>query len=380
MIRSLVPLVLAFFVIAGSLSAQVEIIGAGKIPVSVAPFTGAGGEEAARVVAADLNRTQLIDAAPGTGRRYTASATLTGGSLSGQLVEGGSALVAKTYSGDPRRAAHEFADDITLALTKSPGFATSRLACISGLAGHTELYTLDIDGANALQLTADKTISAHPEWNRAATQIAYTSYKSGYPDAYVIDLGAGKRTRVAFFPGINTGAAFSPDGHTLALTLSKDGIPLLYTLPATGGAATRLTHGTGTDTSPAWSPDGSRIVYNSDSRGSVQLYVIPATGGESERLGTNSNYSAEPDWSPDGTKIAFTGRLGGQFEIGVYDLTTHQAKLLTTTGGQNPSWTRNSRHLVYAHNGTLFILDTVTARTAPLDNNLTQCAEPAVSK
>ena len=379
MIRPLLG-VLAAFILASAASAQVEVTTTGKIPVSVTPFTGANGDMAAKVVAADLNRTLMIDASSGTGQRYVVSATLADGSFNGQLMDGQSSLLAKTYDGDARHAAHHFADDITLALTKVPGFATNRLACISNATGHKELCVLDIDGANAVQLTNDKTISAHPEWSQDGAKIAYTSYKSGYPDAYIIKLDSNSRGRVAFFPGINTGPAFSPNGETLALTLSKDGNPLIYTMSVNGGAPTRLTNGPGTETSPSWSPDGSQIAYDSDERGSVQLYVVPSGGGTGNRLATNSTYSAEPDWSPDGTKIAFTGRIGGQFQIGVYDLNTQQSKLVTIHGGQDPSWTSNSRHLVYANGGALWILDTVTGLAARLETGLGQCSEPSVDR
>jgi len=379
-IRSLHYAALGLLAVVSLASAQVDVAVSGRIPVSVPPFSGAGGPEAAKIVQADLNRTLLIDAKGSGGERYTASATLSGGALNGQLLEGGTALLAKAYTGDARHAAHEFADDITLALTKTKGFATSRLACVTAAGGKKEIGLSDIDGFNAVRLTDDHTISARPKWSADGSAIAYTSYKSGYPDAYVIHLGSRQRTRVAFFPGINTGPAFSPDGGRLALTLSKDGNPQIYTIPAGGGGATRLTHGHGTETSPSWSPDGSRIVYDSDERGSVQLYTIPAGGGEPTRLSTGVSYSAEPDWSPDGTKIAFTGRVAGQFQVGVYDLATGQASILTTGGGQDPSWTRNSRHLVYSRGGSLYVLDTRTRQTARLDNNLTQASEPAVSR
>jgi len=383
MIRSLslssLGLALAFA--AATLSAQeVTVPGNGRTPVSVPAFGGDGGAEAAKIVAADLNRTLLIDAQSATGAPYVATGLMAGGSLSAQLLQGNTPVLTKSYAGDLRHMSHEFADDITLAVTKSKGFATSRLAFISSATGNKELYTADIDGFNSQQLTNDRTISARPKWSFDGSALAYTSYKSGYPDAYVIRLASNSRTRVAFFPGINSGPAFSPDGHTLALTLSKDGNPQIYTIPVTGGAATRLTQGHGTETSPTWAPDGSKIAYDSDERGSVQLYTVANNGGNPARLPTNVGYSAEPDWSPDGSKIAFTARVAGQFQIGVYDMVSGQSQVITTTGGEDPSWTRNSRHLVYSHGGAIWILDTVTHQTAKLDIGLSQSADASVSR
>ncbi|SDT98346.1 TolB protein [Verrucomicrobium sp. GAS474] len=360
------------------LPAQVTVEGY-KIPVSVAPFSGPGGEEAARIVIADLNRSLLIDATPGASGGKIVSATLSAGSLSGQLTDNGNSLVAKTFSGDVRRAAHLFSDEVLFALTRVKGFSTNQIAVISAQGGAKELCVVGIDGADGKKLTNDHTLSSRPQWSHDGTKIAYTSYLKGYPDCYVITLATSQRLRVAFFPGINTGASFSPDGGRLALTLSKDGSPQIYTIPSGGGAASRLTSGTGTATSPSWSPDGTRVVFDSDEHGSAQLYTVPAGGGTPTRLVTSVSYNTEPDWSPDGTKIAFTGRSAGQFQIGVYDLSTGRSVLVTTSGGQNPTWTTNSRHLVYARSGDLYILDTVTGRTAPLPVGLSRCSEPAIA-
>ncbi len=66
-----------------------------------------------------------------------------------------------------------------------------------------------------------------------------------------------------------------------------------------------------------------------------------------DHLVTGNSYCTKPDWSPDGKWIAFTTRIGGQFQIGVFDVASRTAQLITTAGGQDPAWTRDSRHLVY---------------------------------
>ncbi|HEY8965913.1 MAG TPA: hypothetical protein VIM58_05690, partial [Candidatus Methylacidiphilales bacterium] len=203
-------LALAFAASALPLTAQVQVNVDSKIPVSVAPFTGAGGDEAARIVAADLNRSLLIEATPGTSGPNIVSAALDAGTLSGQLS--GKATLAKTYSGDAREAAHKFSDDVLLALTGAKGFSRNRIAVISAQGGAKELCTVGIDGAGGKKLTNDHTLSSRPQWSHDGGRIAYTSYLKGYPDCYVITLATSQRLRVAFFPGINTGASFSPDG------------------------------------------------------------------------------------------------------------------------------------------------------------------------
>jgi len=303
--------------------------------------------------------------------------------VAGRLVNRrtGAEVFSQTFTGRGRAAAHEFSDAITEAVTGTPGFASSRLAFVAGPTRTQELYLADMDSYNAREVTHDGTISASPSLSRDGSKLAYTSYKSGYADVYLIDLVSGNRTRIAFFPGINSGPSFSPDGSLIALTLSKDGNPEIYTMSIDGGALTRITRTRGAETSPSWSPTGDRLVYCSDDRGSPQLYISSASGvSEMDHLVTGDSYCTKPDWSPDGKWIAFTTRLGGQFQIGVYNLATRTAQLITTTGGEDPAWTRDSRHLVYANNGSLHLLDTFSHQSLPLETGVSGCGEPTVSR
>lgn len=362
-------------------AAEIEVSGTKKIDVQISAFQGTEAALVQRIVSEDLRRTLIINPV-NTGASYSVTGILTGGGLVGKLADTtrNSEILSKNYSGDLRQMAHEFADDIFESITQVKGFATSKVAFISGSKGIKELYTMDIDGVGVKKLTSDQSISTNPAWSANGDRLAYMSYRSGYPDVYVIKLAQGIRTRIAGFPGINSGPAFSPDGQNLALTLSKDGNPEIYSISSAGGPPTRLTRTRGTETSPCWSPDGSQIVFNSDERGSNQLYIISPQGGEPTRINTPGSYSAEPNWSPDGKKIAYVSRQAGSFTIWVYDIEKRTAQQVSPGQGEDPSWTRNSRHLVYSQSGSLMILDTATKLTARLDNGLTNCTEPAVSR
>jgi TolB protein len=356
-----------------------------NVPVSTLPRVavsvgGANGAALTQIVSADLRRTGEIAPVAGAGD-FTASGDGTDDGISGQLVNRrtGETVFSQTFSGAGRMAAHEFADAITQAVTGRPGFASSRLAFVGAGSGDKELYLADIDGFNARAITHDHTISASPALSRDGTKLAYTSYKSGYPDVYLIDLAGGQRTRIAFFPGINSGPSFSPDGSQIALTLSKDGNPEIYTMSISGGEPNRITRTRGSETSPCWSPDGSQLVYSSDDRtGSPQLYISTSQGvGDMDHLVTGNVYCTKPDWSLDGRSIAFTARVGGVFQIGVFNVASRTARLITTGGGEDPAWTRDSRHLVYANEGRILLLDTLTGQSLPIG---VSGAEPTVSR
>lgn len=374
-------LVIGCALLGGGLKAQVVVPVDTRVPVGVS-ISGPNGGSATEIVSADLKRTGMITPASGGSGEYFATGEAAEGGITGKLVEKrtGATAFAQTFAGTPRLAAHEFADAITKAVTGLPGFAASKLAFISNATGSKELYLSDIDGFGARALTHDGVICASPALNRDASKLAYSSYKSDYLDVYLIDLKTGDRNRIAYFPGINSGPSFSPDGSLIALTLSKDGNPEIYTMSTSGGSLTRITRTRGSETSPSWSPTGDRLVYSSDDRGSPQLF-ISSSGGvtDPDHLITGNSYCTKPDWSPDGKLIAFTTRLGGQFQIGVYDLSSRTAKLITTSGGQDPDWTCDSRHLVYSNNGHLYLLDTFSHQSLPIEGP-SGSGEPAVSR
>ena len=361
----------------------VEVSTLPRVGVSISGPLGGGATE---IVSNDLKRTGMISPVGSGSGDYLATGDASEAGVSGRLVnrKTGENVFNQTFIGKGRLAAHQFADAITQAVTGLPGFASSKLAFVAGSVRTQELYLADIDGYNARAITHDGTISASPALNHDGTQLAYTSYKSGYPDVYLIQLGSGTRTRIAFFPGINTGPSFSPDGSRIALTLSKDGNPEIYTMSPDGGSLTRTTRTRGAETSPSWSPTGDRLVYSSDDRGSPQLFVSSSSGttdgSDWDHLVTGNSYCTKPDWSPDGKSIAFTTRLGGQFQIGVYDVASRTAHLITSSGGEDPAWTRDSRHLVYSNNGRLHLLDTVSRQSLPIDTSVSGCGEPTVTR
>jgi len=362
---------------------QIVVEGSTRVPVAVGNFSGARGEDSKKLFQTDLNLSGMFNLNAGAETAYSIQATVTESSVTGTVTDSktNAAVLTQTFDGGWRLATQKFADAAFKKMTGVDGFFTSKVAFVSAQSGNKEIYLMDIDGGNIRQLTNDRVISLGPKFSKDGGLIAYTSYLKGYADVWIIDLAGGNKRRVSFYPGINSGAAFSPDGSLLALTLSKDGNTELYTISSNGGSPNRLTTTRGTEATPSWSPDGQKIVYVSDDRGSAQIFIKPVSGGPGTLLRTNSTYTTEPVWSPDGKSIAYSIRSSGQSQIGLTVIASGEQKILTKTGAnETPAWTGNSRHLVYANNGRLYVLDSVTGQTIQIDNGLGQCSEPTVAK
>jgi uncharacterized repeat protein (TIGR01451 family) len=145
-----------------------------------------------------------------------------------------------------------------------------------GLAGRRNLWVMDADGTDPVQLTQAQGFSHnsnHPAFNGDGTRIAFDS------DRFLSGGGAN---------------------HDI------------YSIAPDGTGELRLTDATGKDELPVYSADGARIVFTSQRTphsGNSEIYVMDADGSNQTRLTIDPTpspaFDTEPVFSPDGTQIFF---------------------------------------------------------------------------
>lgn len=119
-----------------------------------------------------------------------------------------------------------------------------------------EVYSMDPDGSDRLQLTDDVDDSSQPDWSPDGTQIVYSrgDEQAGY-DLWVMDADGSNET-------------------------------LLYGTEAGEGG-------------PAWSPDGTKIAFDSFTEGSSsQIVTIDADGTDPVTITSPDTDSSAPNWQP----------------------------------------------------------------------------------
>jgi Tol biopolymer transport system component/DNA-binding winged helix-turn-helix (wHTH) protein len=106
----------------------------------------------------------------------------------------------------------------------------------------------------------------------------------------------------------------------------------------------QVTSSTGADLWPTFSPDGSQIAYSSNASGEFQIYLCSlAPGGVERRITNHPSADVQPAWSPDGKYIAYVSRDRG---IGVMPASGGVTRFVTPAG-DSPSWSWDSKRLVY---------------------------------
>lgn len=360
---------------------RVEVSGVGltQLPIAVAAFRGEerAPQKIAAIVQADLERSgqfRAVDSAAAaldeltkpdvTLWRQKGADSLVTGSIT-PLVDGrydvrfrlwdvvrGQDLGGQSYAvtqADLRLAAHRIADFVYEKLTGDKGAFSTRITYVTKVAQRYQLWVADADGENAQSALASPESIISPAWAPNGRQLAYVSFESRKPVVYTHDVASGTRRLIANFRGSNSAPAWSPDGRTLAVTLSRDGGSQLYVIDAGGGEPRRLTQSSSIDTEPVYTPDGKTIYFVSDRGGAPQIYKIPAIGGNAERVTFTGGYNISPAISPDGRWLAYIARVGGAFKLHVMEIASGVANAITDTAGdQSPSFSPNSRLLIYA--------------------------------
>ena len=360
---------------------RVEVSGVGltQLPIAVAAFKGddVSPQKISAIVLADLERSGQFRAVESGGvvldeiarpdmsvwRQKNVDALLTGSitrladgrydvrcrlwdSVRGRDLGGQSHAVVVA---DLRLAAHRISDFVYEKLTGDKAIFSTRIAYVTKAGSSFNLWVADADGENSQSALSSAEPIISPSWAPNGAQMAYVSFESRKPVVFIHDVATGKRRLLANFKGSNSAPAWSPDGKSLALTLSRDGGSQLYLMDAAGGEPRRLAQSNSIDTEPTFTADGKSIYFVSDRGGSPQIYRIPSSGGSAERVTFNGSYNISPVVSPDGRWLAYISRVNGAFKLHVMELATQQSAAITdTSADENPSFSPNSRLIIYA--------------------------------
>ncbi len=269
-------------------------------------------------------------------------------------IDSGQIILQKDYSGPQeqlRQAAHQFADELVFQLFGEKGIAQTRIAYVNKRTGGKEIAVMDYDGADARQITFNKSINLTPIFLGGKDKILFTSYAAGAPQFFAADLTSAKTERVYASAGMNSAPSYNKLDAEIVYASTMDGNTEIYRRPVSGDKTTRLTFSEGIDTSPSWSPNGYEIVFVSDRAGKPMLFIEDRDGSNLRRITYDLDYYGSPVWSPKGDRIAFVALDSGGVNFNIYTVSPEGKDLvkLTSNAGSNesPTWSPDSRHIAF---------------------------------
>ncbi|HJX37815.1 MAG TPA: FecR domain-containing protein [Anaerolineae bacterium] len=182
----------------------------------------------------------------------------------------------------------------SIAQGRAPSVAraiVARFLLVSERTGNAEIWLLDEEDRD-FQLTHQAASDLAPVWSPDGTRVAFESWRDGNSEIYVMDGDGSNQLNLTGNPADDYAPMWSPDGQFIAFESLRDGQREVYVMRADGAEPTRLTFGPGLSGAPYWEVGGSEIIFSrveSDTNGDgvvdlrdlAAFYSVPQGGGTS---------------------------------------------------------------------------------------------------
>jgi Tol biopolymer transport system component/DNA-binding winged helix-turn-helix (wHTH) protein len=210
-----------------------------------------------------------------------------------------------------------------------------RFAFASNRSGYQELWTANVDGSQATQLTDLRRplITANPRWSPDGTMILFNSADQRQSDVYTIGVDGGTIERLTSSPENEVETRWSRDGKWIYYSSDKSGRFEIYKMPTRGGGMpVQLTHDGGIN--PNESPDGLRLYYAKDATSPTSIWTVPIAGGPEVKVLDGLSYSLNFAVANKGIYFLSVGDNPNVSSLEFYDLHTgNRARLRTIDKG-----------------------------------------------
>lgn len=222
--------------------------------------------------------------------------------------------------------------------------ASGRLVFHSDPFGADDLYSMNADGSNLIQLTDGMEAGVPPVWSPDGTKIAFDCCLPSRDSIYVMDPDGSNLAQVAQGSGEVGDPSWSPDSTRIAYSSFTD--DQIRVVGVDGSDDVELIADAG---APCWSPDGGRIAFISDRDGDLEIFTAASEGSDVRQLTNNRRADYEPVWSPDGRHLLFVSERDGNQEIYVMDPDGSNQRDLSNAPEPDdfPSWSPRSDRVAY---------------------------------
>ena len=236
-----------------------------------------------------------------------------------------------------------------------------RIAFVGNFTGTWQVYTINPDGTDLLQVTnlpATQLFPADwfPNYSPDGQQIAFSHDMTGAVELYLINVDGTGLTQVTHDDAENLFPQWSPDGTHILFSAQYIGgrhdFHHLATIRPDGTDRQVITNGLFDDYSPEYTIDARQIVFSS-SRGNLisALWTMNSDGSHKKRITEPALEAGAVDVSPDGHHMVFINQANTELpsNLVVSNLDGTHRKNLTERGQFiDPVYSPNGQKIVFS--------------------------------
>jgi Tol biopolymer transport system component/imidazolonepropionase-like amidohydrolase len=248
-----------------------------------------------------------------------------------------------------------------------------------------DLWLASVNGGVPRRITNDPALDTAPMWSPDGRSIVYSSDRAGGMNLWIHDVVGNSDRQLTQMSASAMEASWSRDGARIAFV---DAEGQVQAVDVASGAVTRLHDHLNEPGRPSWSPDGSAVVVSSlrvystrFREGTNQVLKIastPAAAGDRwfdpaphKSIGMREDQG--PIWSPDGKQMAaIVDGLLAVWPVAADGSPTGPPRPITTELAGSPTWTGDSRSILYQSEMQLKLVDVASKRVVrTIDPKLT---------
>lgn len=221
-----------------------------------------------------------------------------------------------------------------------------------------DIYTVPVEGGNAIQLTSQSSYEANPIWSPDSRSIAFASDRHGNFDIYIMNAEGGQPTRLTTNSAAEYPESFSPDGMSVIYSAAiqkpassamypTSRMTEVYSVGIDGGKSSQLL------ATPAkalsFLPDGHSFLYydvkglenewrkHHTSSVTRDIWLYDASTGKHTNLTNRGGEDRDPVIANDGKTVFFLSeRDGGSFNVYSFDINNPSTVRQVTNFSEHP--------------------------------------------